>query len=103
MNGEQQRQHKTVTDALRRNIAELSLALADEVNETTNVLANFETRLNETQAEAAHHISNLTRAISDLDESHTFRMDELGRGVCALETFRGRGFWSRLNWLLTGR
>jgi hypothetical protein len=96
MNGEQQRQHTTVTAELRRDLVSLS-------EQTANEALELRGRVDTTQADLTRHVGNLTRAISDLRDEHAGTQDRLLSTKVEVFTFTHRGLWARLNWLLTGR
>ena len=100
MNPAEQKSHKNVTDTLRADFKQLSEdhdALDARDAQSTADL----TRILEGQAK--HHaegLSNAVRAITDLRTGHDDRIGEISLDHRAFTT---RGFWSRLNWLITGR
>lgn len=107
MNGTEQTNHRTVTSQLRREFDAAS-------TETTRALHVCADRLRAHDRDAIR----LEKAIND-ERTHRLRLADEQRGYVdardndvlrAVEAvndrataFVSRGFWSRLNWLLTGR
>jgi hypothetical protein len=102
MNPAEQKSHKNVTDTLRADLKQLcedhdALDAREEGHYTENhkdITNLFVTRAtNEDYAGAV-------RAITDLRTGHD---DQIGEISFDHRAFVTRGFWSRFNWLLTGR
>ena len=97
MNGEQQRQHKTKMDQLA---AEMSYAIGEVGKVLEGHRHRLDTLTTAVETDIPRSFGNLTRAISDLRQDHA---ELLSAEVNTRTAFTGRGFWSRLNWLVTGR
>jgi len=100
MNPEQQRQHTRVTDILRRDLEALEKSVADELAWAASKVAILATAV---ETDIPRSLGNLTRAISDLTDNHVGTQDTLLNTKVEVFAFTTRGFWSRLNWLITGR
>lgn len=101
MNGTEQRKHTTAVAVLEAQTAEaiegLVVALTAERREREqgdrDVAAGVRAAIG---GERTHRLT-----MADQQRSHVDLEDRITRGQFA--AFRDRGFWSRLNWLLTGR
>ena len=95
MNSEQQRQHK---------------AVRDELEALVGVAEGLEQRGVEHHTDFTQHAKITTEAFHQVDRRLVdLRMDldmatvQVGNTQDAFRAFTQRGFWARLNWLVTGR
>jgi len=97
MNGEEQRRHRTATQEIRKDL--------DAVTNTTGELVDeLVTRISQVRDECL-------KAVGE-ERTHRLRLAEQQRtyvdrgdkdNLIRMSNFVCRGFWSRLNWLFTGR
>ena len=97
MNGIEQKTHKRVTDELAAGLEDLSRASTERA---TAISASVEELANVTRElinkERTHRLSLASEQRAYVDRADTFNRD-------ILNAFVGRTFWSRLNWIMTGR
>jgi hypothetical protein len=111
MNGTQQRAHTKVTTILANDLT----AVAEG---TVQRFITVERRIESTEKLLRQKISDeTTHRLKLADEQRTYVDREIGveatfrrendnlqvMRLDALEAIRGRGFWGRVNWLITGR
>jgi len=89
MNGQAQATHTRKTDALAQVIADTQGAVVERFED---VEASFAAMHDKVEIEDRKLASRM-----DTDLGIVVRLSEI------THAFLGRGFWSRLNWLLTGR
>lgn len=82
MNPSEQKNHKTATDLLSRRLSEFSDAVGDRFD-----------RLDQRIHDERTHIEEQRMYVDAAIDQLSARIEEL----------RHRGFWARLNWLVTGR
>lgn len=115
MNQVQQRSHRTATQTLARQLEALSDdattligALDERVAQNAKAFASALSEEQSKRIQLAEELRGLivaerTHRLKLADEQRLYvdRVDKITYGQ--LERFIGRGFWARLNWLLTGR
>ena len=96
MNPAEQKSHKNATDTLRADLKQLCEDFdALDTRVTDNLKDNVTT-----QTGLREDFSNAVRSVTDLRVEH---QDLIGAVTLEHRAFVKRGFWSRLNWLITGR
>jgi hypothetical protein len=100
MNGTEQKNHRTVTQDLSRAVEVIANSTAQRLEAHGVELVRLRESIG---AERTHRLD-----LAKEQRGYVDNQDQLvGRRVDALAsdlfTFQHRGFWSRLNWLVTGR
>ncbi len=104
MNGTQQKAHHTAVSALENATAEAIEGLVEAVENERQTRAAEDTRLTTDIGIERTHRLELAEQQRNYVDAADRRLDR----IIEAETFDrrafvGRGFWSRLNWLFTGR
>jgi hypothetical protein len=97
MNGTEQRNHKTALKNLEETVVRRFESLVDAMDGRFTVEAAHAAALIEKEA-ADRQLAHLATNVS-ISVNRTL-LDGL---VAEVRTFRHRGFWGRLNWMITGR
>jgi hypothetical protein len=111
MNGTEQRNHRKVTTDLARAVEQVAHSAAQRLDSHGAQIARLEkaisdhrTHVIQLAAEQRGYVDGRDRELSvrieDVSGDHGARIGNL---MAAHTGFTCRGFWSRLNWLLTGR
>lgn len=88
MNGDQQRQRK---------------AVRDELAQLVEVFEVFTQKMEDMSKEHSADLSRVNRRLVDLQMNLDAAVVEACNTDSAFQAFKQRGFWSRVNWLVTGR
>lgn len=98
MNGQQQRERKTAVTILEAQMVDAVSALSERFDEELgNARAESRDALS---AERTHRLKLADDQRGYVDAADRQVREQL---LAAIAELRGRGFWSRLNWLVTGR
>jgi hypothetical protein len=104
MNTSEQRTHRTVTAALASGLEKLSEAATARMDSLDRRLGELSTHQVKLAHEQRAYVDNEDRQLRQCCQE---RWDDTAkttkRLADGLYELRYRGFWSRLNWLLTGR
>jgi hypothetical protein len=97
MNPTEQKKHTTVTDTLRRHVNDLDAIHVAEIDRLEALITA------EKDAREKKRCEDHTWALEQADKQREYvdRGDQTSNR--RLDTFAGRGFWSRLNWLFFGK
>lgn len=104
MNPTQQRNHRTVTHTIAQSVEQIAAAAAARMDRLERAINDERTHRLKLAEEQRGYVDARDRELReccwerwDSTSQTTKRLfDEIGE-------LRNRGFWSRLNWLLTGR
>ena len=104
MNPTEQKERRTAVTNLQDQIDAMDVAFTIALDERTSAtLRSLEMLRENINAERTHRLklADEQRAYVDgLNILHNTRIHVMSDRI---DTFRSRGFWSRLNWLVTGR
>lgn len=104
MNASEQKNHRTVTRALAQQFEQFADAAVDRFNDHERKIGDERTHRLKLADEQRAYVDARDR---ELRECCQRRWDATGdaekRINERISELRNRGFWSRLNWLLTGR
>jgi hypothetical protein len=117
MNADDQRKHKATTDSIRHDLTELIGAMDKELDIQTERHTALVKAVEELRAGHAVRLGTLDSMVNKLDTDLEHAADELrdddddletdlnaaNECIVALQMVRTRGFWGRMNWLITGR
>jgi hypothetical protein len=104
MNPSEQKKHTTVTAILRQHVNDLDAIHVAEINRLEALItAEKDAREADTDAGRKALAEEHGWILEQAEEQRTY-VDRLHTDhVSTFVQFRFRGFWSRLNWLFTGR
>lgn len=104
MNGTEQRQHKTRTDAISREMADFAEIVETQLTLLRKAVSDERTHRLTLANEQRGYVDNENRLIRQCcQERWTASSETHKRLGDSISELRYRGFWSRLSWLLTGR
>lgn len=104
MNPVEQGNHRRVTDAIAHHVESIATATAQRFTEIERQAAGFRDSVVERFAHVDRRINEeRTHRLKLADEQRGY-VDMRDRDISrAFESLRARGFFGRMNWLLTGR
>lgn len=104
MNGSEQKNHRTVTATIAQNVEAIASATASRLSILERQIGDERTHCLKLADEQRGYVDARDRELRDCCQQRWDDTSATNKHVFgALAALRDRGFWGRVNWLLTGR